>query len=68
MQTNKLMNCPDCGHQISKHAATCPACGRRIAFGIIMFWAVFWALFVTGFLGALLGGLAVAIFQLANLH
>jgi hypothetical protein len=37
------MPCPDCGHQVSKQAATCPGCGRRIAFGTVMFSAIFWA-------------------------
>jgi RNA polymerase subunit RPABC4/transcription elongation factor Spt4 len=28
-QTPKLKPCPDCGHQVSKDAATCPQCGRK---------------------------------------
>jgi DNA-directed RNA polymerase subunit RPC12/RpoP len=27
----KLMLCPDCGHEVSKRAATCPHCGAPIA-------------------------------------
>lgn len=25
-----MMNCPDCGREISKDAASCPGCGKRI--------------------------------------
>ena len=25
---NKLLKCYDCGHQVSRHAQTCPSCGR----------------------------------------
>lgn len=27
---DNMMKCPDCGHEISKKAATCPNCGRTI--------------------------------------
>ena len=63
-----MMDCPACGHHVSKKAATCPTCGHRIAFGVIMFWAVFSALLFSGFLGALVGSLGLAIYQLANMH
>jgi DNA-directed RNA polymerase subunit RPC12/RpoP len=65
MQPNKpLVNCPDCGHQVSKKAATCPACGRRIAFGTVMFLAICCAFFVW----VLFSVFVVAVYQLANLH
>jgi DNA-directed RNA polymerase subunit RPC12/RpoP len=65
MQPNKLlMNCPACGHQVSKKAATCPACGHRIAFGLVMFSAILGGIFFA----ALLAVLIIAVLQLANLH
>jgi hypothetical protein len=58
------MNCRDCGHQVSKKSATCPNCGRRIAFGIVIFLAVFCASFAV----ALCAGIIVTAVQLANMH
>lgn len=29
-EKNKLINCPDCGHEVSKSAATCPNCGKDL--------------------------------------
>ena len=65
MQPNKpLIDCPACQRPISKKAATCPACGHRIAFGTVMFLAIFCAFFVW----MLLGVFVFAVFQLANMH
>jgi DNA-directed RNA polymerase subunit RPC12/RpoP len=47
----KLMPCPDCGHQVSKKAATCPTCGHRFAFGLVMFSAIFWAILALALFG-----------------
>jgi hypothetical protein len=32
----KLKPCPDCGHQVSRQAYRCPACGRRLRMN--MYW------------------------------
>lgn len=28
---SKLINCPDCGHQVSSKATACPKCGRNLS-------------------------------------
>ena len=30
-KNNILMDCPDCGHQVSKNAKSCPNCGTKIS-------------------------------------
>lgn len=32
MPLNNLVKCPDCGADVSRHAAACPKCGRPISF------------------------------------
>jgi hypothetical protein len=58
------MLCPDCEHEVSRQAAMCPTCGRRIAFGNIMFSAIFWAAFAVMFVSAIIFGLLTII----NMH
>lgn len=31
---SKLVKCPDCGHQVSRSAASCPSCGRKRPGGV----------------------------------
>lgn len=35
---SKLINCKDCGHQVSKNAAACPNCGAKIKRTSILTW------------------------------
>lgn len=39
---SKLINCPDCGHQVSSGAKSCPNCGRVISSTVatLVVWAV----------------------------
>lgn len=45
---SKLINCKDCGHQVSKNAAACPNCGAKIKRTSILTWvaAIFIGLLV----------------------
>lgn len=45
---SKLINCKDCGHQVSKNAATCPNCGMKIKRTSVLTWiaAIFIGLLV----------------------
>lgn len=45
---SKLINCKDCGHQVSKNAAACPNCGAKIKRTSVLTWiaAIFIGLLV----------------------
>ena len=64
----KLMPCPDCGHQVSKQAATCPGCGRRISFANAMFSAIFWGILAAMLVAAIIVLFFSAVYQLSTLH
>jgi DNA-directed RNA polymerase subunit RPC12/RpoP len=69
MQPNKLlMNCPACGHQVSKKAACCPECGHRISFAMAMFSAVFWGILLAGAFGGFVVGMFQAIDTMSRIH
>jgi predicted amidophosphoribosyltransferase len=59
---SKLQPCQDCGKEISKRALACPNCGRRIAFGMVIFSAVFWAAIIL----AAFGAVVIALVQIIN--
>jgi RNA polymerase subunit RPABC4/transcription elongation factor Spt4 len=48
-----LKPCPDCGHNVSKDAAACPGCGRKIPQGeMFVLWMV---------VGVIIVGLAIVL-------
>lgn len=58
---NKLKNCNDCGHEISKKADSCPNCGLSFVKKHGVFYYVFWTL-MSIFLLFLLVNLAIILF------
>jgi hypothetical protein len=63
--TARLVNCPDCGHQVSKLALFCPGCGRKMKFEIAIMVVLIWMVVFMAMIGF---ALAIVIGILSTLR